>query len=647
MYLGRRDLIFPAALTTEWLHTNGLGGYASSSVLDVNTRRYHGWLVAASEPPSVRMLALSRFLETAVIQDRTVDFSSVEYPGTFAPRGFQHLLAFWDDPVPSFEYLLDGARLVRQVYTLDGKNACVVVYTLVDSDRRLGLRLRPLVNWRHFHTLAPAPHPGWRQSGGERHLSLEPPSGHRIVIAWQRGSYQAEPVWYHRTLYREELARGLDNEEELFSPGILRADMGGQDSPRLVVMVGLEEDVKGLDIVQLSLPDLCQARQSSGLIDTLCRTSRTYIVRRGHGRSIIAGYHWFADWGRDTMISLPGITLVTGRHQEARRILETWAQSSSKGLIPNRFDDSGETPEWNSVDAPLWFAYALWKYWTYTEDGSCLRDLAGVLEDILDNYARGTLFGISMDASGLVRAGQHGLQLTWMDAKVRDEVVTQRAGYAVEVNALWYNALLCASDMLRVLGRGSKASQYESVAARVRKSFTGTFWNGAYLVDAVPHGPELRPNQILAASLPYSPLEAGTVRQVLHWVGNGLYTPYGLRTLEPSHPLYNGRYEGSVEQRDRAYHQGTAWPWFLGQYITAQRRAGASPADLWRYVLPFESHLREAGTSAISEIFDGDPPHTPRGCISQAWSVAEVLRAIKEDILGDGPGPVHGKENAS
>jgi len=609
----------------------------------VNTRRYHGWLVAATEPPSVRMLVLSRFLETAVFADRAVDFSSVEYPGAFAPRGFDHLLAFWDDPVPSFEYVLDGARLVRQVCMLDGKNACVVVYTLVDSDRHLDLQLRPLLSWRHFHALTHAPHSGWRQSGGERHLLLEPPSGPGIAIVCDRGSYLADPVWYHRTLYREELARGLDHEEELFSPGILQADIGGHDSLRLAVVTGMEEDIKDLDIAQLPLPGLCQTRESGGLVQTLTETSRAYIVRRGHGQSIIAGYHWFADWGRDTMISLPGITLVTGRHKEARRILETWAQSSSRGLIPNRFDDSDQTPEWNSVDAPLWFGYALWKYWTYTEDASCLRDLAGVLEDILDNYTRGTLFGISMDGSGLVRAGHHGLQLTWMDAKVRDEVVTQRSGYAVDVNALWYNALLCARDMLLVLGEDAKAGYYESVAGRVRESFTATFWNGTYLMDAVPHGREMRPNQLLAASPPYSPLKTETIRQVLHWVGRCLYTPYGLRTLEPSHLFYHKTYEGDVEQRDRAYHQGTAWPWLLGQYITAVRRAGARPDELWQYVLPFESHLREAGIGAISEIFDGDPPHTPRGCISQAWSVAEVLRAIREDILGDGPGPVHGK----
>lgn len=645
MYLGRRDLVFPSALTTEWLHTNGLGGYASSSVLDVNTRRYHGWLVAATDPPSVRVLALSRFLETALFTGRAVDFSSVEYPGTFAPRGFDHLVAFWDDPVPAFEYVLDGARLVRQVYLLEGKNAVVTVYTLVDSDRHLDLQLRPLLAWRHFHALTQAPHSGWRQSAGERRLFAEPPAGPRITIAWDRGTYLADPVWYHQTCYREELARGLDHKEELFCPGILQAHLGGHDSLRLVVVTGLDQDLRHWDITGLPLPDWHQTKESGGLVETLVRTSRTYIVRRGGGSSIIAGYHWFADWGRDTMISLPGLALVTGRHKEARRVLETWAQTSSGGLIPNRFDDSDQTPEWNSVDAPLWFGYALWKYWTYTEDASCLRDFLGVLEMILDSYTTGTLFGISMDGTGLVRAGQRGLQLTWMDAKVRDEVVTQRAGYAVDVNALWYNALLCARDMLRATGKTAKAGQYESVARKARDAFASTFWNGAYLSDAVPHGQEMRPNQVLAASLPYSPLDAEKTRQILHRIGKHLCTPYGLRTLEPAHPLYHPRYEGGVEQRDRAYHQGTAWPWLLGQYITATRRAGASPDDLWQYVLPFESHLREAGIGAISEIFDGDSPHTPRGCVSQAWSVAEVLRAIKEDILEDGPGPVHGKGN--
>ena len=636
MYLSRRELGFPGGLSKEWLSTNGLGGYASSTVLDVHTRRYHGWLVAAADPPSTRIVSVSRFVETALVAGSAVEFSSAEYPGVFHPRGFENLVAFWDDPVPSFEYALGGLRLVRQVFLPPEKNVCVVVYSVVPADSSIELRLRPLLNWRHFHHLTHTLEPSWTQRISPHCVSLTFLRDARLVLLFERGAYSPSPIWYHQALYREEAERGLDYTEELYSPGEIEATLGGHHPARFVVAAGLQGDVASLRLDELELPPPYPIGAAQGLVESLETAARTFIVRRKQGKSIIAGYHWFGDWGRDTMISLPGLTLVVGREHDALSILETWADSQREGLIPNRFGDLDSAPEWNSVDAPLWFAYAVWKYWRRTEDSCGVRPFVAVIENVVRNYIKGTLFGITMDKSGLVRSGQRGIQLTWMDAKVQDEVVTQRAGYAVDVNALWYNALLSLAALLISQGDKGKAARYAAIADKTRNAFNSTFWNGSYLDDAVPDGRELRPNQILAVSLPFSPLASDRARAVVRSIEQGLLTPYGLRTLDTSHPSYNGRYEGSVEQRDRAYHQGTAWPWLLGQYITALRRLGNDPAGLWRHVLPFEGTLREAGLGTISEIFDGDPPHNPRGCISQAWSVAEILRAIKEDIEGPG-----------
>ncbi len=635
MFTGKRELSVPAALNKEWISTNALGGWASSSIADVHTRRYHGWLMASILPPSQRVLCFSRLMETFHSQSSSIDFSSAEYESCLNLEGVDRLNAFWTDPVPSFLYDIDGSTLLKQIYLLPGRNVCVVLYRLLDNQDTYSLSLRPLLNWRGFHHLTHTAVPGWSAECSGNQITATAPGGGRLRIIVSSGMFREAETWYHNTLYRQERTRGLDFLEEHWSPGIIEAE---PRSGRVLVLVGLENDTRNLSPSDIDLPPLAPPHEADTRLTTvLKKTARTFVVRRGSGKSIIAGYHWFSDWGRDTMIALPGILLADGAIEEALEVLETWSDTRHKGLIPNRFRDEDSSPEWNSVDGPLWFVNAVYKYWQYSQHTRRLSTLLDAVEDILENYIRGTLFGIRMDSSGLIYQGQPGLQLTWMDAKVHDQVVTQRLGYCVDVNALWYNALRCASQIEKAIGRNAKSWYYEAIAERVLAAFNDTFWTGTYLKDTTPHGTEIRPNQVLAASLPFTPLCQARIRSVVATCKRTLLIPYGLRTLDPSSDAYHGRYCGNAEQRDRAYHQGTAWPWLLGQFTTALKRSGEPCEMLWSLVLQFEPHLREAGLGTISEVFDADFPHEPGGCISQAWSVAELLRAVHEDILCAAP----------
>jgi predicted glycogen debranching enzyme len=384
------------------------------------------------------------------------------------------------------------------------------------------------------------------------------------------------------------------------------------------------------------------APQADSLVPALTCAADQFVVARANGRSVIAGYHWFSDWGRDTMVSLPGIALVTGHLQAAREILAQFALSVDQGMLPNRFPDAGEQPEYNTVDATLWFFDAARAYLKYSGDREFLRaQLYSVLRDIVDWHERGTRYGIRVDTDGLLRAGVPGMQLTWMDARVGDRVVTPRHGKPVEIQALWYNALRTMQQFAETLGDDSGLQRYRQMAVLAQASFNEKFWNDAAgcLYDVVGtdvRDASVRPNQVLAASLEYPVLAPGRAAAMLEVVRRELLTPFGLRTLAPSDPQYRGRCEGGVAARDGAYHQGTVWPWLMGPfisaYVKAHDRSAEARAQAARWLEPFRTHVLEAGLGQISEIFDGDPPHTPRGCIAQAWSVAEVLRAAAEDL---------------
>ncbi|HMD50069.1 MAG TPA: amylo-alpha-1,6-glucosidase, partial [Bryobacteraceae bacterium] len=446
--------------------------------------------------------------------------------------------------------------------------------------------------------------------------------------------------------------RGLDHREDLYSPLLLRFNLA--DSRTAIVIASTQQhqavDARTLKTREIDRREkiVAQAPVDDVLVKALTAAADQFVVARGDQNTVIAGYHWFTDWGRDTMIALPGLTLVTGRFEVARNILRAFARSMDRGMIPNRFPDAGETPEYNTVDATLWMFQAVWELLRYTGDYDFVRrEMFAPLADSIGWHERGTRYGIRVDDDGLLHAGEPGVQLTWMDAKIGDWVVTPRAGKPVEIQALWYNALRVMEHLAFAFDQPDPAAHYRSLADRARASFEQRFWNehDGCLYDVV-HPTEgdrsIRPNQILAASLPHPLIEGEKARRVVDFVERELLTPYGLRTLSPRDPGYKGRCAGDMLARDAAYHQGTVWPWLLGPFLTAYVRVHGNDSQVLarasRFLDPLREHLRQIGLGQIPEVFDGDPPHSPRGCIAQAWTVSEVLRVYVEGILQRKPG---------
>ena len=646
---------FSAAASREWLETNGLGGWASSTVAGAHTRRYHGLLVAAQHPPVDRRVLLSRLDEIVRLEHEQIELGCSVYPGAVAPRGYRHLTAFALDPWPTFTYDLGDVSLRKSIAMIHGENTVVVLYELLRSPGSIQLQLRPFFAGRDYHHLMEA-NDGVdaeaRFGGGV--LEYSPYPGQPTVYLGVPGAhFVSAPDWYYNFEYAREAERGLDFSEDLYTPGILQAVL--EPGGRLGVLASLA-DPRGRDADDLlaaearrraaiAVPESLAASPGPELV----RAADQFLVRRGDNRfTILAGYHWFTDWGRDTMISLPGICLVTGRFAEARGIFRAFAAHVSEGMIPNRFPDADELPDYNTVDATLWLFVALARYVQYTGDLEFVRDeLWPTLEGIVDAHCRGTRYGIHVDGDGLLAAGEEGVQLTWMDAKVGDWVVTPRAGKPVEINALWYNALRIMVRLAERLGLPDRSAAYGELAACVEARFEEAFWNEAEgcLYDVVlDEGADdaVRPNQVFALSLPYPLLDGDRAARVLERVEADLLAPLGLRSLSPRDPAYRPRCAGPPVERDGAYHQGTVWGWLLGPYLTALVRVrGEAGRVRGRQLIDgVRHHLGEAGLGSVSEIFDGDAPHTPRGCIAQAWSVAELLRAWHEDILGHSPDPL-------
>jgi len=639
---------WPRALGKEWLETNGLGGYASSTIVGANTRRYHGLLVAALRPPTHRTLLLSKLEETLAVREVEYDLSCNQYPGAIYPQGYQHLRAFRLDPFPTFVYQISGegvTRLEKTVGMCRGLNSVIVRYRLLEGPGTVGLIVRPLINCRDYHHLmqeSPEFDTDAQMSGARDLVTVQPyASVPPLHISFAGAYFEPWGYWYKNFEYAQETARGLDYREDQYSPGYFTCELEEGEARYLV---GSVESRKGFD-PQEALEEERERRRalaagwSGGYeqVRELAAAADSFVVSRGpEGEGIIAGYHWFEEWGRDTMISLPGLTLVTGRYDAAKCILRGYAQRLDQGLIPNRIPNVDGEPDYNTVDATLWLFWAVQKYLEHTGDEVFVRgELLPRLLEMVEWHAKGTRYGIEMDPEdGLLRAGEHGTQLTWMDAKVGDWVVTPRQGKPVEINALWHNALRFVEEL---------GSEHAGPAAeKVGERFGARFWNEelGFLNDVVDgevrEDASLRPNQIIAVSLPYPTVEGERARRVVEAVKRELLTPYGLRTLSPRDPRYRGRYEGDQWQRDGAYHQGTVWPWLLGPFITAfvrvaeDREAARREARGW--IAGFRDHLHDAGLGQVSEIFDGDRPHRARGCIAQAWSVAEILRATVEDV---------------
>jgi predicted glycogen debranching enzyme len=630
------------ALSREWLETNGIGGFSSSTIAGLNTRRYHGLLTAATKPPVGRLVLLSKLEETLVIEGRRYDLSANQYPGAVHPRGFDYQTGFRLDPFPAFIYEIEDLRLTKSVFMVQDENTTVVQYELNgDKQAEIKLELRPLTAFRDYHSTT--------HENGALNPQIQTENGQIIFkpyadlpalhLAHDPAEVNTNGYWYRNFQYAVEQERGLDFAEDLFNPCTLIFDLNAGSK---VNVIAATERCDVSDAGRYRKSEL--KRRSAGKTDLaalLTSAADQFIVARERGETVIAGYHWFADWGRDTMIALPGLTLVNGRVEVAKNILTEFAAHVDQGMLPNRFPDAGETPEYNTVDATLWFFEAVRSLLQHTNDYEFVRaDLYAVLKDIVDWHIRGTRYRIRVDDDGLLFSGEPGVQLTWMDAKVGDWVVTPRHGKPVEIQALWYSALRVMEDLAGRFDEPYAKQKYAAMADQARTSFNKLFWNEEAgclydVIDVDSRDASIRPNQVIAISLAHSMVSRERARSILNVVERELLTPRGLRTLSPSDPNYIGHYEGGPRSRDGAYHQGTVWPWLMGPYITAYvktfgKKAGRKFATTW--LENFAPHLQEGCVGQVSEIFDGDAPHSPRGCVGQAWSVAELLRALVEDI---------------
>src|SRR3954451_5804274 len=647
-----------AALRREWLETNGVGGVSSSTIIGLNTRRYHGLLVAATKPPVGRVVMLSKLEETLFIESQPFDLSANRYAGVVHPQGFRYMKQFCLDPFPVFTYEIQGIEIEKTVFMIHGENSTVVQSQLRKNThperiKNLRLELKPLIAFREYHSTT-------HENGAidpeiEQHPGLAAIAPYEglpsLYLAHNAVELHKTGDWYRNFEYDAECERGLDFSEDLFNPCILRFDLRLRRQASVIASTERRDVAQAAEYRQAEITRRRNVALSSPIEDAfaqdLVSAANQYIVSRGDQKTVIAGYHWFSDWGRDTMIAPPGLTLPTGRTDVARSILRTFAQHVDQGMLPNRFPDAGETPEYNTVDATLWFFEAARAYLAYTGDLDFVRDeLYPVFVDIISWHVRGTRYGIKVDPSGLLASGEQGVQLTWMDAKVGDWVVTPRRGKPVEIQALWYNALCIMADLANRFGDESGQKRYRNMATVASWSFNRLFWNEKAgclydVTNGAPPDPSIRPNQILAVSLPHVMLPEERAKAVVEKVREHLLTPYGLRSLAPSDRQYRGRYTGGPTERDGAYRQGTVWPWLIGPFLTAYTKVNggsdAARAQAAEWLIPVRSHLADGGLGHISEIFDGDAPQRPCGCVAQAWSVAEVLRAYVEDVKGIRP----------
>lgn len=625
------------ALRREWLEANGLGGFASSTITGLNTRRYHGLLVAATVPPVGRVVLLSKLEETLVVGGERFELSSNRYPGVIHPSGYRFQRSFRLAPFPVFTYEVGEVIVEKSVFLVHGENTTVIEYRLDGPPAHL--EVRPLIAFRDYHSLTRcngALDPGVALEPGL--ASICPYKGlPPLHFAHDASEIRLTGDWYYNLEYDRERERGLDDQEDLFNPFALTFSGSGH----LIASTVRREARQADSLRQAEMERRRQVEDKVPVKDEFVRlltgAADKFLVTRDGGKTVIAGYPWFSDWGRDTMIALPGLTLETGWTETARSILTAFARHVDRGMIPNRFPDEGGTPEYNTVDATLWFFEAVRALLERTGDFAFVAEnLYATLADIIAWHERGTRHGIRLDADGLLLAGEPGVQLTWMDAKIGDWVVTPRHGKAVEIQALWYNALRIMEGLALECGDGDGRAHYRALAEAAARSFEPLFWNGEAdclfdVVDGLRRDASIRPNQIFAVSLPHSMLSSERAARVVATVERELLTPYGLRSLAPGDPQYRARYEGDPVSRDSAYHQGTVWPWLLGPFITAYLKTNHGTPAAHRQAAEWLGALRDyalgEGLGQIPEVFDGDAPHRPGGCIAQAWSVAELLRA--------------------
>ncbi|MGV2828733.1 amylo-alpha-1,6-glucosidase [Myxosarcina sp. GI1(2024)] len=650
-----------AATEREWLVTNGIGGYACGTISGIITRCYHGLAIAALEPPVGRTLLLTKLAET-------VEYNQQAYPldtnlwadGTVAPEGYLNLESFTlEGTVPLWSFACADTLLNKRIWLEWGENTTYVDYHLIRASQALTLTIEFLINYRDHHGNTKSDRWQTEIEARENGICITAVDGAEPLYLSLAGvepdniEWQLESVWYQNFYLPVERYRGLAHLEDHLHVATIKVTLQPDDKLTVIASTKDKFDLtfdrqtafkrqrdRDLQLIETwNWQHNLDRHDSPKWIEQLVLAADRFVVDRLPGKTIIAGYPWFTDWGRDTMISLPGLAIATGRFEIARDILRTFGRYTDRGMLPNVFPDRGDRPEYNTVDATLWYFEAVRDYYETTKDRKFLSDLFPQLLEIIDWHIKGTRYNIHLDDDGLIYAGEPGVQLTWMDAKVDDWVVTPRVGKPVEVNALWYNALACMSYFCGVLGYYD--DKIQEMMATTRTGFE-KFWyaSGGYCFDVIdtPNGNDdaLRPNQIFAVSLPNiltskqtsSPLfDRSRQRLIVDKVAQTLLTSYGLRSLAPSHPDYVGVYGGDRYQRDGAYHQGTTWGWLIGHFVQAHLTAYRNPAVARSFLEPMAQHLQAGCLGNISEIFDGNLPFTPRGCFAQAWSVAEVLRS--------------------
>lgn len=654
-----------SAESREWLVTNGIGGYAAGTVGGLLTRCYHGLLVAALKPPLGRTLLWSKLDETVQYNGQDYELATNRWnSGTVAPQGYQQLESFrLEGTTPVWSFALGDALLEKRIWMQPRANTTYVQYHLKRATVPLSLSLKALANYRDHHATSQGQ--DWQmevRSVSEGVAIQAFADATPFYLLSSQGEFQPQHNWYQGFDLAMERYRGLgDRDDNLYAASL---ELELQPGESLLIAASTESS-PSLDLgrawgdrqayeqalqsqaLKLSPQDI---HQTSEALQQLVLAADQFIVDRPlmdepDGKTVIAGYPWFGDWGRDTMISLPGLTLSTGRPEIARTLIRTFARYLDQGMLPNLFPDAGAEPEYNTVDAILWYFEAIRAYYEATGDQTLLEEVWPALAEVIDWHQRGTRYNIHLDSDGLIYAGEAGVQLTWMDAKVGDWVVTPRIGKPIEINALWYNALCSMVQFATLLGKPSQ--DYERLAQTTLAGFQ-RFWNGerGYCYDVLdgPEGddPALRPNQLFALSLPFirevtqqqnglsqsNPrlLNTQQERAVLDICGQQLWTSHGLRSLAPADPNYIGSYGGGPLQRDGAYHQGTTWGWLLGPYVQAHLRLHGDVAQAKTLLAPMMQHLQSGCIGNLSEVFDGDPPMIPRGCFAQAWTVAELLR---------------------
>ncbi len=641
---------YSRASRLEWLETNGTGGFAMGTVAGANARRYHGALVAALDPPGNRHVLLAKVDETVLVDGAEVPLATNQYPGAVHPCGFRRLLEFRLDPFPVWTYDAGCTRIERSLFLAQGEQAVVIQWR---ATRACRLRVQPLLAFRGFHALT---HANDALDGTVREqarartgtLSVRPyPGLPSLHLHHPGGRFTADGAWVYRTEYLEELERGLEFREDLWRMGSLELELTPDAPAWLVASAGRDcGALDGAEVARLERAERDRRRSSfeDPFLARLDLAAEQFLARDpAGGRTVIAGFPWFAGWGRDTMIALPGLLLARGRLAEARDVLRRFLAHADQGVVPNRFPDGAGDPEYNTADATLWMFQAVHAYLCAGGDPEFVRhEFYPAAREYLELQRRGTRHGIRVDPrDGLLVAGDPGTQLTWMDAKVGDRVATPRHGKPVEVNALYYNALRLMERWARAFDQDDASAEWSRVAERVRYAFRAAFWNSArgWLNDVVrEEGPDerLRPNQIIAVSLPYQLLGRAQSRAVVEVVERELLAPVGLRTLARAEAEYRPRYVGGPRERDAAYHNGTVWPWLLGPFARAYLQVhGRTDQALDRCKALFcglEKHLAEDCLGTVGEVFDGDSPHRAGGAPAQAWSVAEALHVLVTEL---------------